>query len=133
MTVRQSSKSKSTPPRRSLNAAEKRPKSVWGTDAAPTTKDSRPPDKQIGVSQEPSGDSGCINRSQHAPPREVTAPREEREGWSVGQEGRWAVGMRWGPANQPDISGLATKQHDHICVFNREDEDSARECGSIQW
>jgi hypothetical protein len=31
-----------------------------------------------------------------------------------------------GPANQPDISRLAIEQHDHICVFNRGDQDSAR-------
>jgi len=31
-----------------------------------------------------------------------------------------------GPANQPDISGLAIEQHDHICVFNRGYQYSAR-------
>jgi hypothetical protein len=31
-------------------------------------------------------------------------------------------------ADQPDISGLAIEQYDHICVFNRGDQDS----GSIQ-
>jgi len=29
-------------------------------------------------------------------------------------------------ADQPDISGLAIEQYDHICVFNRGDQDSAR-------
>jgi hypothetical protein len=31
-----------------------------------------------------------------------------------------------GPANQPDISGLAIEQHDHVYVFNCRDQDSAR-------
>jgi hypothetical protein len=34
--------------------------------------------------------------------------------------------MRWGQANQPDISRLAIEQHDHICVFNPGGQDSAR-------
>jgi len=39
------------------------------------------------------------------------------------------LGGRWnttGSAKHPDISGLAIEQHDHICVFNRGDQYSAR-------
>jgi len=54
--------------------------------------------------------------------REVRAMREGREGDGIGGTGRldrygpWAVEMRWGPANQLDISGHAIEQQDHTCV-----------------
>lgn len=42
------------------------------------------------------------------------------------REGSVGDVMRWAQADQPDVSGHAIEQHDHICVFNRGDQDSVQ-------